>query len=1149
MNQLRAGVILEHARKWTAVRKSEVTPDRELLRRFAQEHDEAAFAVLVRRHGPMVLHVCRRHLGNWHDAEDVCQAVFVVLAAKAAARHWQESVANWLHQVAYNLARKARAAAARRCAREGRADVRPPGGPEDEVTARELRAALDEELARLPEKYRAPLVLCYLEGATRDEAAQQLGWPLGTLKSRVERGRQLLHGRLVARGLTLSAALSTTLLTGGVARAALPPGLARGIVQAALLQAAGRLPAEGSATGAALGFARRLVRGLLLNRIRTAAVWLLGACLLAAGLGLTAREPAPGEQAEATLQSAGGGRPEPPGDPKEGSDRFGDPLPPGALARLGTLRFRHGGLTPAVQFAPDGKTLLTMGQDGLRTWDVRTGRPLHRLANQEDRDLSPGILRPDGKQVVTVDMGAHKGRLRLWDVATGRLLQTFGDHPCGAGCFAPDGSKLATFGTSQPGALFCRDFVNTVALWDLTTGRQIASWAGHQDGVHCGVFTADGKTLITGGGDRAIRFWDVATGTQVRAPCDGPAPVGHLVLSPDENLLAAIDLKKQPPGGVLFPAGLAWHADNGLGIWDLATGKQVRRLTVPWPERRQVSGFTAAVFTPDGKGLVTGGVDRLVRLWELDTGAIRRRYDLGAAAWALALSPDGKTLAGLPGARTVRVLDTATGRDVVPPTGHPYGVRWVLLTADNETAVTGAGDTTMLVWDLATAQERRRLEADDPILFAVLAADGRTLYSFGMGDRKLIVWDLVAGNRLRRLPLPPALDPYPGVGALSADGKTLALAAPLGQTVFLIDTAAGRETRRLEGLDTVAHVAFSRDGRTLAVVCRDATVHVWDPGRGTKLRQLPLPEAQLFRPAAGAVGLAGRDAAALSPDGRFLAYVRGDGSPALLELATGTTDPAREPVRNGIRAFAFSPDSRTLAWSGWRDPTIHLLEVATGGERHQLVGHHGPVECLTFSADGKLLVSGGGDTTALVWDLTGLRGAAAKGLTVPDLEACWADLARPDAARGFRAVQRLASAPAQAVPYLTQRLRPIPGVTEERLVRLIADLGSKEFDVREKATRELERVGELATAAYRKALDGRPGAETRRRVEALLDKQVGWWSPSGEQLQALRALEVLERIATAEARKLLQALAGGAPEARLTQEATAALQRLARRRD
>jgi RNA polymerase sigma factor (sigma-70 family) len=174
--------------------------DRELLKRFAQRHEEGAFAALVRRHGPMVLSVCRRVLRNGHDAEDAFQATFLVMIEKAQRLRRPELLANWLYGVAYRTALHARQRAARRSEREREAVAMssdPAGDPS--VESRELRRVLDEELLRLPDKYRAPLVLCYLEGKTNEEAARQLGWPSGSMSYRLARGRELLRERLQTR--------------------------------------------------------------------------------------------------------------------------------------------------------------------------------------------------------------------------------------------------------------------------------------------------------------------------------------------------------------------------------------------------------------------------------------------------------------------------------------------------------------------------------------------------------------------------------------------------------------------------------------------------------------------------------------------------------------------------------------------------------------------------------------------------------------------------------------------------------------------------------------------------------------------------------------------------------------------------------------
>lgn len=178
--------------------------DRELLERFMRVRDEAAFETLVRRHGPLVLGVCRRVLGNVADAEDAFQATFLILARRAGSVSWNASIAGWLYQVAYHVSSRARRAAARRQMHELRAP--PMTASADSASDRDLRPILDDELHRLPEKYRLPLLLCYVHGRSREEAAEELGWTMGEVKGRLERGREMLRGRLVRRGVLASGA-------------------------------------------------------------------------------------------------------------------------------------------------------------------------------------------------------------------------------------------------------------------------------------------------------------------------------------------------------------------------------------------------------------------------------------------------------------------------------------------------------------------------------------------------------------------------------------------------------------------------------------------------------------------------------------------------------------------------------------------------------------------------------------------------------------------------------------------------------------------------------------------------------------------------------------------------------------------------------
>jgi RNA polymerase sigma factor (sigma-70 family) len=255
-------------------------PDGQLLERFALHSEEAAFTALVRRHGPLVLGVCRRILHNWHDAEDAFQATFLVLARKARSIAKQESVGSWLYQVAYRTALRARARSASRLRRERQATLPTVADPLAEVTGRELLGVLDEELHQLPERHRAPLVLCCLQGQTRDEAARQLGWSLRALKHRLEQGRELLRSRLARRGLTLPGALLAAGLAQGTARAAVSSKLAGTTVRAVLDTL------SGSVFGPAADLASQVLRGMAVTKFKLTAALLfaIGAVVLGAGV-------------------------------------------------------------------------------------------------------------------------------------------------------------------------------------------------------------------------------------------------------------------------------------------------------------------------------------------------------------------------------------------------------------------------------------------------------------------------------------------------------------------------------------------------------------------------------------------------------------------------------------------------------------------------------------------------------------------------------------------------------------------------------------------------------------------------------------------------------------------------------------------------
>src|SRR5438128_876406 len=211
---MRSGEVLDSVVRHLRRQLGDAPTDGELLAQFANSRDEAAFTALVQRHGGLVFGVARRQLGDRQSAEDVFQATFLALAKQARRLGRPASLVNWLYTVALRQARKTRLAAMRRAARHDRlTPAAPSPDPLSEITARELVAVIDEELARLPEAYRLPLLLCAVEGLSRDEAAARLGWSPGAVKGRLERGRELLRTRLEARGLAVPAVLASVLVT------------------------------------------------------------------------------------------------------------------------------------------------------------------------------------------------------------------------------------------------------------------------------------------------------------------------------------------------------------------------------------------------------------------------------------------------------------------------------------------------------------------------------------------------------------------------------------------------------------------------------------------------------------------------------------------------------------------------------------------------------------------------------------------------------------------------------------------------------------------------------------------------------------------------------------------------------------------------
>jgi RNA polymerase sigma factor (sigma-70 family) len=283
----RLSEVVQHLRKVILLRDGAGLTDGQLLDYFIANRDEAAFSALLRRHAPMVWGVCRRVLHNPQDAEDAFQATFLVLVRKAASVMPRHLVGNWLYGVAHQTALKARATIARRKSRESQVAMMPEPKAAEQNEWSELQPLLDQELSRLPDKYRVPIILCDLEGKTRKEAARQLRLPEGTVASRLARARNMLARRLACRGLALPAATLADLLSQQTASAAVPAFLVSSTIKATSLLAAGKELAAGAVSVKVASLMEGVLKAMLLSKLKIATSLLLTAGLVAAGVGTT----------------------------------------------------------------------------------------------------------------------------------------------------------------------------------------------------------------------------------------------------------------------------------------------------------------------------------------------------------------------------------------------------------------------------------------------------------------------------------------------------------------------------------------------------------------------------------------------------------------------------------------------------------------------------------------------------------------------------------------------------------------------------------------------------------------------------------------------------------------------------------------------
>ena len=1060
--------------------------DAVLLKRFVAVNDREAFELLIARHAPMVLGTARRLVDHAHDAEDVFQAVFLSLARLAKTIHHGRTLPAWLHKATCRIATKVRK-------NRGSGSKEPPPepceniAPEAHLVWQEVRQALDEELRRLPERWRSPLLLCYLSGLTRDEAARQLGWSLGTLKRRLEEGRKALRSRLDRRGIA----------TVGLALTVLTPEALQAAVSKSLLESSLSLI---FATGVV---ARATISALVLssaNSTKGLAMKSILALLAAVGVGVgiyagmgqadppkkagekKAEAEAKPDQEKKVVQMDDPvpGPPPRPAIVEAVADR-GDPLPEGAVLRFGTSRYRQGTYIYGMTVSADGKlAAVTSCSDidgAVRAFDLTNGRVVYSLAGRQYAEAI--AFSPDGKTLLTRATDARitpKLTISLFEAATGKELRKV-EFPETDDrtrtlwvTFTPDGKFIALTKGNAHG----------VVLVDLEKGA-VARTFPHDAEVYAAAISPDGTRMAAGGEDGGegkyfTRLWEVASGKELLRLEHGEGGLRTIAFSPDGKTVAG--------GG---------HG-KWARLWDVETGKELRKFPKAGNKVQSVA------FAPDGRTLaVASGWSSVeaICIYDLATGDERVRINRDATC--LHFSPDGKVLTGA-ASGTIHQWDATTGKPLTPQMAGESDVEQVLVTRDTRQLLTRyqSGNDAQL-WDATTGERLKVLKATLQCGIA-LSPDSRYVVWPPIWDAKIQYKDPIAPDTTRngmRLRLyDTTTDKFIERFALfegeandlffTPDGRTLLTTDHRDGAVRVWDFATGKEQRKFSvgckdeaGLDYyVGKAVLSPDGKSLAVtyqyshgVIMPYVIRLWDVATGTKKYDLP--------------GRYGPIDVVFSPDSRLAVaccqphYERDRELPYSIYVWDTTTGKRTTPLPDGLPteavALAFADDGRTLA-TATPEGLVQLWEVASWTIRAQYRGHRGRVTSLTFASDGRLF-TGGLDTTVLAWDIRPPRAADSVSLA-----SAWNDLAARESGESFKSAGRFLAAPADTVKLFAEKIKP---------------------------------------------------------VEALDPRRI-----TSEQIRQIRAVMLLELIGDVESKNLLKRWAGGPVGALLTMEASAALKRL-----
>jgi WD40 repeat protein len=743
------------------------------------------------------------------------------------------------------------------------------------------------------------------------------------------------------------------------------------------------------------------------------------------------------------------------------------------------------GAPTGAYLSPNEKYLLVVNENGtLNWWDLDRGGagvPLSYTVNRFS--FTRPVFTPDSRYFAVVTARGEKtpSRLLLLESASGKVALDLGqyDELPERILFSPDSKQMITVVHKYE------------ADWKMRNGEKVP---------------IPSYRVV-------LQRWEVATGKEL--PPIESVECLYVEFSPDACTL-----------GVATSSSLQLH--------DATSGQVTHRI----PLEANSSVFPAPLYSTHQLN-IKHGVDG-----------------------PFAFSPDGKRVA-VAARRTIRQFDLATGKEIGPT---PYTQTVLALSvAKNSRWVASWSPERVQVWDARANQVVLEIKPwlsadkqDVSLTAAVLTADGRHL-AVGGSDGTIALFDVPSARRLCWLRFHRG--PVTSLVFL-AEGKTL-VSADLHAQVAFWDLASGDLLRNLEMAESDKkdrrwwfseghnswHTLHNSEGsyeywEDRPVLVPDGRGLIW-PGKDV------LRLYEFGKQSPGTIASPHRNFGKIvpSPDGRWLAMtqqVPGDakGNDALvIRLLDARTGKELRALANftPITDCGFSPDGRWLAACGTRG--IRLWDTATGTPQGTFNAHRGAVTAIAFSADGSSLVSAGYEGTLVLWDLaTLLHRPKSVPLTAADLSTLWDQLASPDAEDADRAIRRLLSHPHQATALLREQLKPVPPVSKEAIARLVADLDDSKIKVRTSATKELERLAELAEPALRACLAGTPTLEQRQRVEKLLTRLHEPLGP-GDKLRALRAVEVLDVLGTPEAIEVLRILAGGAEQAHVTREARSALRR------